>query len=153
MHPRPACLPAQGKGKARKRQRTGEQVEPVAAATKKAKKVQVQSPAEAVSTQSEQNSGTAAAPRVPGSGEQAGEPQQPTKYGFFSGKKFSELPLSKDMLATLDSLNFKMATKVQASCCRSRHVHADTVTLFLEVPSSGVTVYSKSYLFTWFIIT
>lgn len=132
MHPWPACLPAQGKGKARKRQRTGEQVESVATATKKTKKVQGQSPGEAASTQSEQNGGTATTPTVSGAGEQAGEPQQLAKCGFFSGKKFSELPLSKDMLVALDSLNFKMATKVQASCCRSIHVHTDIVTCAWE---------------------
>ena len=127
MHPRPACLPLslQERGKARKRQRTGEQVEPVgvAAATKKTKKVRVQSPGEAASTQSEQNGGTAVAPTVSGSGEQAGEPQL-AKSGFFSGKKFSELPLSNDILASLTSLNFTMTTKIQASCFRSVDVQS-----------------------------
>eukprot|EP00904_Undaria_pinnatifida_P003064 jgi/Undpi1/12759/HiC_scaffold_6.g02427.m1 len=100
------------KGKARKRQRTGEPVEPLPAETKSTKKVRVQSPAEAGSTEAKQNGGTAAAPTVSGSGGATGE-EQPAKTGFFSGNKFAKLPLSKGMLAALTSLKFTMTTKIQ----------------------------------------
>lgn len=92
------------KGKARKRQRDGKE------ASTPSKKVKEDK--SDVDSSKMDKGGEASL--IHGLVQEAGE-QHATKTGFFSGEKFSDLPLSEGMFAALKDLNFVTTTKIQAS--------------------------------------